>query len=382
MDKKREINFNLNNFLLALSLACDFKRKENFNSSLNYSKRVAFISLNIGKELNLNPQEMSDLCSYSLIHSIGLLDNRKLDKNYIESSNDFSKKLPFLLENNNILLYQKEYFDGSGLLGKKGENIPKLSQILSFSILLNEKFDLANSNIEKRDEVVNFVEKNSNILFNENLKTIFLKLTKNSSFWLDLENENDILYFIFGNLHDFTTTLTFEEVLEITSFIYNKINSKSNLLKLTSQICDNYSFEHKDKYTFLIAASLQNIGKTAIPYTIINKNESLNKDEYEIIKSYPYYTKKILINIMGFNDIASWAFKIQEKVDSSGYPFGLEAKDLSFKDRVLAILVAYDSLRNKKIYREAYSHKESIDILNNISGLDKAIIKDIEIFFN
>lgn len=114
---------------------------------------------------------------------------------------------------------------------------------------------------------------------------------------------------------------------------------------------------------------------------IINKKESLDKDEYEIIKSYPYYTKKILSNIMGFNDIVSWAFKIQEKVDSSGYPFGLEAKDLSFKDRVLAILIAYDALRSKKIYREAYSHKESIDILNSTSGLDKAIIKDIESFF-
>lgn len=381
MDKKKEMNFNLNNFLLALSLACDFKRKESFNSSLNYSKRVAFISLNIGKELNLNPQEMSDLCSYSLIHSIGLFDNKKLDKNYLESSNNFSKKLPFLLENSNILLYQKEYFDGSGLLGKKGENIPKLSQILSFSILLNEKFDLGNSNIEKKDSIIEFVKNSSDVLFNKEIEDSFIKLSKNLSFWLDLENENDILYFIFGNLHDFTTTLTFEQVLEITSSIYNKINPKSNLLELTSQVCDNYSFEHKDKYTFLIASSLQNIGKTSIPSVIINKKESLDKDEYEIIKSYPYYTKKILSNIMGFNDIVSWAFKIQEKVDSSGYPFGLEAKDLSFKDRVLAILIAYDALRSKKIYREAYSHKESIDILNSTSGLDKAIIKDIESFF-
>lgn len=179
MDKKKEMNFNLNNFLLALSLPCDFKRKEYYNSSLNYSKRVAFISLNIAKQLNLNPQEMSDLCSYSLIHSIGLFTNKKIDKNYLETSNIFSKKLPFLLQNSDILLYQKEYLNGSGLFGLKGEKIPKLAQILSFSILLNETFDLGSFNIDKRDKVIEFVKKNSNILFDKEIETIFMNLAKN-----------------------------------------------------------------------------------------------------------------------------------------------------------------------------------------------------------
>ena len=381
MNKKKEMNFNLNNFLLALSLPCDFKKKEYFDCSLNYSKRVAFIALNMGKQLKLNPQEMSDLCSYSLVHSIGLFNNKIEDKNYLESSNEISKKLPFLLENKDILLYQKEYFDGSGFFALKANEIPRLAQILSFSILLNESFDFANLDIEKREDVISFIKENSDILFDNELGEIFILLSKNSSFWLDLESENDILYFIFGNLYDFTTIMTFEQILEITESIYNILNPNSNLLDLCSKACDNYSFEHKDKLTFLIAASLNNIGKACIPSSIIDKKNSLSKNEYEIVKSYPYYTKKILSNIMGFNDIVSWAFKIQERVDSCGYPFGLGGKDLSFKDRVLAVLVAYDSLRNKKVYRDSYSHQSSIDILNGINGLDKAIIKDFENFF-
>lgn len=91
------------------------------------------------------------------------------------------------------------------------------------------------------------------------------------SFWLDLESENDILYFIFGSLHDFTTVLTFEQILEISSFIYNTLNPNSDLLEITLKACDIYSFEHKDKLTFLIAASLQNIGKACIPTSILNK---------------------------------------------------------------------------------------------------------------
>lgn len=379
MDKKKEMNFNLNNFLLALSLPCDYKSKEYFNSSLNYSKRVAFIALNIGKELNLNPQEMSDLCSYSLIHRIGLFSNN--EEEYIKQSQDISNKLPFLLENKDILLYQKEYLDGSGTFKLKGDEIPKLSQILSFSILLNEKFDLGNLNIENRNEVINYINRNKNILFKDEFADIFISLSKNSSFWLDLESENDILYFIFGNLYDFTTVLTFEEVLEITSSIYKLISVESNLLDITSKICDFYSFDHKDKLTFLISASLQNIGKVCISNKILNKSTKLEDNEYETIKSYPYFTKKILSAIMGFNDISSWAYKVQERTDLSGYPFGFGAKDLSLKDRVLAVSISYDSLRSKKAYRESYNHQEAIEVLNTIQGLDKAIIKDFESLF-
>lgn len=360
MDKKKEMNFNLNNFLLALSLPCDFKRKEYFNSSLNYSKRVAYIALNIASKLNFTPQEMSDLCSYSLIHSVGLFKGYTSEKEYLQIAQDIYEKLPFLLKN---------------------EEIDELNQLLSFSILLNEKFDFGNLEIEKREEVISFIEENSNLLFKKEFRDIFVDLSKNISFWLELENENDMLYFIFGNLYDFTTVLTFEQVLDITSSFYKIINPNSNLLELVSKCSDFYSFDHKDKLTFLIAASLSNIGKACISTKILNKNSSLDKNEYEIVKAYPYYTKKILSNIIGFNDISSWACKVQERIDSSGYPFGLSGKDLSFKDRVLALLVTYDSLRNKNSYREAYNHKEAIEIISSIEGLDKAITKDLDTLF-
>ncbi len=62
---------------------------------------------------------------------------------------------------------------------------------------------------------------------------------------------------------------------------------------------------------------------------------------------------------MGFNDIVSWAMKVQERLDASGYIFGFENKSLSFKDRVLINANVYDALLQEKAYRKAYSKEEA-----------------------
>jgi HD-GYP domain-containing protein (c-di-GMP phosphodiesterase class II) len=378
MDKKKEISFNLNNFLLALSFSLDYLRKDRCSNSLNYSKRVTYLALNIGKELELSPQKMSDLCSFSLVHSIGLMNTLHISKEYCESSNTIASVLPFLDDGKeDILKYQNEYYDGSGFFGLKADEIPLFSQILSISIAIENRFNLSTIKVKDRISVLSFIENSRNELFSKKLTEIFLKISQKTSFWLDLQNETEILYFIFGSLHDFTTTLTFEELYKITSSFYLINNVESKLLINLEKLMDFYNFEHKDKFTLLISASLCNIGKLCIPSSIINKKTKLEEWEYEEIKAYPYYTKKVLSNIMGFDDIASWASKVQEKPNGKGYPFCLEAKDLSLKDRLLSVVNSFSALNSDKVYRKAYNKDESIRILKE-GSYDLSIIEDLE----
>ncbi len=81
-------------------------------------------------------------------------------------------------------------------------------------------------------------------------------------------------------------------------------------------------------------------------------------EEKEIIKSYPYYTKKVINSIMGFSDISSLSFKAQERLDGSGI-FNLSSKDLSFKDRLIICLIIYSALqRNKKLTERLFFTKK------------------------
>lgn len=341
MDKKKQMPFNLNNFLLATSLAFNFRKKDLENTTLGHYKRVAFIALHLGIKHNLEPKQLADLCSFSLCYDLG--------KNNLE-------KLPFLNTNETL-------------------NNPLFLEIISFSSDLDKRFSLGIDNIENRINAKKFIEEN-----NPKLKEI----SNQVSFFLDLLNENDILMFIYASLDDFTTILDFEEILKITTVFHKIVNPNSNLLLLCEKITKEYDFEHKDKQTFLIANSLQNIGKLIISSKILNKKEPLTSNEYEIIKAYPYYSKKILNNIMGFNDIAVLASKIQERVDGNGYPLGLSAKDLSLKDRLMNTLNVYNALKEPRVYRTAFSHEKAIEIMKDEAKdgkLDVSLVEDFDKFF-
>lgn len=381
MDKKTQIVFNLNNFLLSISNAIDYTSKEYFNISLGHSKRVAYVSLKIANELNLLNEQKFDLCAYCLCANFGLYETKKLSKEFCELSQEYANRLPFLTQSNDILKYSHEKINGSGFYGLKNDEIPLFSQIISFVSSLDINFDLSNNSIVNINNIKDFCKQNSNILFKEDFSKYFLEYSKSSSFWLDLQNENEILFYIFSNLLDYSKVLSYDELLEITS-IFEKIESKdSKLLIVLEKVMEQYGLEYKDKMSLLITASLCKLGKFIIPSNILNKKDKLDEEESEIIKAYPYYNRKFLSNIIGFNDISIWASKIQERIDGSGYPYLYEAKDLSLKDRVLQCAVIYDALISNKIYRCAHTHKAAIKIMYEMAKnnkIDETIVRDFE----
>jgi len=381
MNKKTHIEFNLNNFLMAISFLFDKVESRVYQTKVNHSKRVTFLCLKIGEKFNLDFEEMSDLCSYSLLHNNGLFQANQTIKHNCEISEENIKGLPFLGAKKNILLYQQERYDGSGLYGLKEEEIPLFSQIIAFSSYLDRQFDLTNESKKNKDGIKEFIRTNENKLFSQDLCEIFCdELAHQVSFWLDIQDENTMLQYIYQTLHDFTSVITYEELLEITKNISSNTSKNSKLLRQADRMLDFYSFEHKDKYTFLIAASLMAIGKLSISSESLNKISELNKDEYEQVQSYPYFTQKVLSSIMGFKEISIWAGRIQETLDGKGYPYGLDASSLSFKDRLLSILHIYNALKSEKVYRKKLDHFDAIVILREMGKngkLDRAIIEDM-----
>lgn len=380
MDKKKQMQFNLNNFLLATSIALDFVSKYRYKISLGHSKRVAFIALNIGIKMDLKPEELSDLCAYSLLSSIGLNQSCD-DKDFCEISNECAKEFVFLTPFENILLYQKEKIDGSGIFGLKNEEIPLFSQIIFLAKTLDIMYDFGKENIKNRFDAIEFVKDKLDIYFSRQIIEKFFECVKDVSFWQDMLNEQDTMMFIYASLHDFTKALDFEDILKMTTVFHKIVNPQSKLIELTQIMSDFYEFEHKDKQTFLIASSLCNIGKLTLSKELVEKVDELDIYEIEKIRIYPYYTKKVLQNIIGFSDILSWASKVQERLDGSGYLSGLSAKDLNFKDRLLQTLNAYNALREDRVYREFFNHDEAIEILKfeaSENRFDMAIIEDLD----
>jgi len=338
MDKKRQMNFNLNNFLLAVTNILDVRDIEVNDVSKSHSLRVAYVSLKLGEQLKLKPKEMFDLCAYSLFH------------NYINDSN-------------------------SKLLGIDNSS-NKLSNIVDFSHQLDDKFDFSKNEIENRFKIVSEVKDNSN----QTLQESFLSISNTINFWMDCQSPNMIIQYIYSTLYDFTEVLTFEEVLKRTTMFGSLYEDVTSLSEKCTKMIQFYNFEDKDQWTFLIAASMLNFGKLSVSKAIIEKKDKLTDYEYEILKANIYHNKNALHSIYGFDDIAKWATRHQEQLDGNGYPSKIKASDLSLKDRLMSILNIYNSLLTKKVYRSAFTHQEAIEILDIKAKnyhLDSTIVNDI-----
>lgn len=346
MDKKKQMLFNINNFLLALTDILDTRECETKGLNSSHSLRVAYISLNVAVKLEYTPKELFDLCAYSLFHNY--IDEQKAKLLQIDNTQN------------------------------------KLSDIVELVHKIEVQYDFSKKEIQNR-----YLIKTALNSLNVNQKqieitNILIELFEDMEFWLDCQSSHMMQQYIYMNLHDFTTPLDFEKVLEITSMFGSLQEDVSKLLEYGAIMCDYYGFEHKDKYTFLIAASLMNLGKLAISEKIIQKQGKLTDDEYEIVKSNVYYIKNALRNIYSFDDIANWASRHHEKLDGSGYPSGLCANSLSLKDRLISVLNIYNSLLYKKSYREMFSQFQTIKIIHKMAQnleIDKAISEDFEKVF-
>ena len=123
------------------------------------------------------------------------------------------------------------------------------------------------------------------------------------------------------------------------------------------------------------ASSLHDIGKIAIPDSIILKPAKLTPDEFEVIKSHTTMGAEIIQHRVHLNDraIYDYAYDIarhhHEKHDGKGYPDGLKGDDISIAAQIVSLVDVYDALTSKRVYKMAYeSDKAYHMILNGHSG--------------
>jgi HD-GYP domain-containing protein (c-di-GMP phosphodiesterase class II) len=123
------------------------------------------------------------------------------------------------------------------------------------------------------------------------------------------------------------------------------------------------------------SAPLHDIGKVGIPDAILLKPGKLTEEEFEIMKTHAEIGTEAL-NVaeaqLGSTDFLKLAREISlshhEKWDGSGYPRGLSCDDIPISGRLMAVADVYDALISKRIYKPAFSHKKSMEIILEGSG--------------
>lgn len=118
-----------------------------------------------------------------------------------------------------------------------------------------------------------------------------------------------------------------------------------------------------------LAALLHDIGKIALPDTILEKPTSLNAEEWEIVKKHPELGYLIVRTIEPLKDVAPWIRWHHERWDGSGYPDSLKGAEIPVESQIISIADAFDSLTTRPHTDPVLSEKEALEKIAQKSGI-------------
>ena len=123
------------------------------------------------------------------------------------------------------------------------------------------------------------------------------------------------------------------------------------------------------------AAPLHDLGKVAIPDSILNKPGKFVSDEYDIMKFHAQKGAGIVARILQnsddlqFKNIAvNVAHYHHEKWNGTGYPCGLSQEEIPLEARIMALADVFDALVSKRVYKERFSYDQAFGMLEKASG--------------
>lgn len=109
---------------------------------------------------------------------------------------------------------------------------------------------------------------------------------------------------------------------------------------------------------------MHDIGKIALDPKVLYKNGFLNSEERKHIQCHPQWGYRMLEEDEWLEPAArEIALLHHERLDGSGYPFGLKAEDIPVMPRLVAVADVYDALTAERCYKSAMSNEQAVKVL-------------------
>ena len=143
-------------------------------------------------------------------------------------------------------------------------------------------------------------------------------------------------------------------------------------LELGSAMGQEWAGSPEIEFGFL----LHDIGKVAIPDSILHKPEPLTRQERELIQQHPVIGWEIVKQVDFLGAASDVVRHHHERWDGDGYPDGLKGEDIPLTARVFAVVDTLDALTTDRPYRPASPLSDARGLIVEVSGaqFDPAVV--------
>ncbi len=120
-----------------------------------------------------------------------------------------------------------------------------------------------------------------------------------------------------------------------------------------------------------LGSLMHDLGKIRVPLEVLNKPESLSEGEWGLIRKHPLWSEELMSEWVSEEaESVCIALQHHERLDGSGYPYGLSGEEIHFLSRICACADVYDALTVDRPYRKRFSYAEALEyLMGNASRL-------------
>ncbi len=352
---------------------------------VDHHKKVAFIAVAMGKEMQLDQKDLMELLLASLLHDSGALSLReRLNALDFEIENPHKhaelgylmlKDFPFYEEVAEMIRFHhvnwaEEHKFASG--SSKGA-IPYGSRIIHLadrvSVLIKDDSYILN----QADDIKQKIEMERGHMFDPELLDVLYQASAREAFWLDAVSpylDSHLVSYV-GKSY---LKLGMNELLEIANLFRKVIDFRSafttthsmGVATTATMLAEIVGFSETECKMIKTAGYLHDLGKLAIPREILEKPGKLTGEEFRLIKSHTYYTYRTLERLPQLETINQWGAYHHERLNGYGYPFCLTKEELPLGSRIMAVADIFTALTEDRPYRQGMKPTKVIDILEKM----------------
>ena len=329
----------------------DFKKLE-LNGKVYYGGAIYTLEDNnikfetfITKLRNFNYNEEAELLYTYLVNNINLLTDKIITEKFSGINPELFEELVYLNEHK-----LRQTGIGYILISDPSENIFNQDGSLNFIVSLVMK------SIYKMSEILLI----NDFEFQEFQKEMLITLQQISK------------------LRDIETAKHQERVTIYTQILAEELKRRKEEAELDLLIAKNNILADTDYYIIdeeyvrdlVYSASLHDLGKVGIDDVILKNPKKLTEDEYEIMKKHTTLGYQRLNSIVKMSRkksflilAAALAENHHERWDGKGYPNYKKGFEIPLSARILAIADVYDALRQKRTYKDPFSHEKAVHLI-------------------
>ncbi|MDX6728324.1 MAG: hypothetical protein QOK49_3129 [Baekduia sp.] len=133
-----------------------------------------------------------------------------------------------------------------------------------------------------------------------------------------------------------------------------------HVVALAGAVARRLGIDAEDVERIAAAALLHDIGKVAVPDSILSKPGALNDEEWSVMRRHTVVGERILRAVPGLGPVARIVRHGHERYDGTGYPDALRGDDIPLGSRIVGACDAYDAMTSERPHRAAMGHDAAV----------------------